>query len=168
MNRILIILFSAGLIMSCSSSIEKQYKADMVENPTTQSEIDKNKIIEHLMTNGIEAQATATGIYYTIEKAGEGDDRPDSRSTIKAHYTGTTLDGTKFDSSVDRGQPLEFRLGGVIRGWQEAIPMLAKGGKGTFYIPSSLAYGPRGAGQLIGPNEVLIFDIELIDFTKAL
>jgi len=74
------------------------------------------------------------------------------------------LNGQKFDSSYDRGQPLEFGLNQVIPGWQQAIPLLQKGGKGTFYIPSGLAYGTRGAGGAIPPNAVLIFEVELIDF----
>ena len=74
------------------------------------------------------------------------------------------MDGTQFDSSYDRGAPLEFKLGQVIKGWQEAIKLLKKGGKGTFLIPSHLAYGERGAGSAIPPNAVLVFDIELVDF----
>ena len=85
---------------------------------------------------------------------------------MRVHYTGMLLDGTTFDSSVERGVPFDFNLGQgqVIKGWDEGIGYFNKGAKGTIYIPSSLGYGPSGAGGVIPPNAVLIFDIELISF----
>ena len=128
---------------------------------------DKKLILTHLKEKNINnAKSTPSGIYYVIEKAGEGDVYPTAASDITAHYTGSLLDGTVFDSSVERGEPLEFSLSRVIPGWQQAIPLLKKGGKGTFYIPSGLAYGPRGAGGVIPGNAVLIFEVELLDFTS--
>ena len=91
-----------------------------------------NLIINHLLANKIPAKVTESGIYYVMTQKGEGAASPDTKSTVEAHYKGTLLDGTQFDSSYDRGQPLKFKLQGVIKGWQEAIPMLKKGGK--FYI----------------------------------
>ena len=132
-----------------------------------QAEIDNALILEYLQTNNLEAKSTESGIYYIISEPGEGTEHPNSSSNITAHYEGTLLDGTVFDSSIKRGEPLQFSLGRVIPGWQEAIPLLKKGGKGTFIIPSGLAYGPRGAGGTIKPNSVLIFYVELIDFTTS-
>jgi FKBP-type peptidyl-prolyl cis-trans isomerase FklB len=82
------------------------------------------------------------------------------------HYTGTTIDGKVFDSSVERGEPIEFPLSGVIAGWTEGVALMPVGSKYTLYIPSNLAYGEQGAGQSIGPNETLIFEVELLDITK--
>ena len=129
-----------------------------------QAEKDKALIVEYLKANNLKAQSTESGIYYIIKEPGEGTEHPNKSSKITAHYEGKLLDGTIFDSSIKRGEPLSFSLGRVIPGWQEAIPLLKKGGKGTFFIPSGLAYGPRGAGGVIKPNSVLIFYVELIDF----
>jgi len=135
-----------------------------IENPTNQADKDRNIIVDYAVEQGLDGQFTDSGIYYVLENPGEGDARPDRTSQIVAHYKGTLLNGKKFDSSYDRNDPLRFPLGRVIQGWQEAIPMMGKGGKGTFIIPSGLAYGARGAGADIGPNSVLRFDIELLDF----
>jgi len=99
-----------------------------------------------------------------IDGEGTGN-HPEPGQTVFVHYTGMLLDGTKFDSSFDRGEPLDFPIGQgqVIRGWDEGIALLKKGGKGTLYIPSPLAYGPRGAGADIPPNGVLKFEVELVD-----
>ena len=110
-----------------------------------------------------DAKSTESGIYYIIEKEGDGN-HPTLDSKVTAHYHGTLLDGTVFDSSVERGQPADFPLRGVVKGWQEGVPLLSKGGKGKFILPSGLAYGSRSAGAKIKPNSVLIFDIELVDF----
>lgn len=134
-----------------------------IVNPTSQADIDQNLILDYLIENEIKAEKTASGIWYVMTNQG-GEEKPDQRSKVKAHYHGTLLNGQKFDSSYDRGQPLDFGLGQVIKGWQEAIQMLGKGGKGTFWIPSELAYGSRATGS-IPANSVLKFDIELVDFT---
>lgn len=115
----------------------------------------------HLAKIGIDktAKRTDSGIYYTLEKEGKGQ-APTIASKVEVHYHGTLLDGTVFDSSVDRGKTAEFPLNGVVKGWQEAIPLLKPGGKGTFYIPSGLCYGARSTGK-IPANSVLVFDVEL-------
>jgi FKBP-type peptidyl-prolyl cis-trans isomerase FkpA len=152
---------------ACTPKYLKNMTKQKVENPTTQAEKDQNIIIDYLVSNEINAQKTASGLWYTIEAAGDTA-KPDNKCTVTAHYNGTLLDSTKFDNSYDRGEPLTFGLGQVIVGWQEAIQLLGKGGKGTFYIPSGLAYGEQGAGEVITPNTVLKFDIELLDFEKIL
>ena len=108
---------------------------------------------------------TASGLQYKIIEAGEGKS-PTSEDKVVAHYTGKLLDGTVFDSSHDRGEPATFPVSGVIKGWQEALPLMKEGGKWQLVIPAKLAYGERGAGAKIGPNEALMFDIELVAITK--
>lgn len=154
-------------LSGCTPKYVKNMKGLKIENAETQTDIDQNIILDYLIENEIEAQKTASGIWYVLTEEGN-DEKPNERSVVKAHYSGTLMDGTKFDSSYDRGEPLEFGLGQVIKGWQEAIKLLGKGGKGTFYIPSELAYGTRGAGASIPSNAVLKFDIELVDFQQKL
>jgi len=110
------------------------------------------------------AQKTASGLYYLIEKQGAGAQAAAGK-TVNVHYTGTLADGTKFDSSLDRGQPISFQLGRgmVIRGWDEGIALFKVGGKGKLIIPSDLGYGSQGAGGVIPPNATLVFDIELVN-----
>lgn len=108
---------------------------------------------------------TESGLQYEIIKQGDGAS-PTAEDKVIAHYKGTLLDGTVFDSSYDRGEPATFPVNGVIQGWQEVLPMMKEGAKWHVVIPANLAYGPRGAGQLIGPNETLVFDIELIAITQ--
>jgi len=103
-----------------------------------------------------------SGIQYKVIKEGTGP-KPIASDSVVAHYKGTLIDGTEFDSSYKRGQPATFGLGQVIKGWQEILPLMATGSKWQVFIPSSLAYGERGAGGSIGPNQTLIFDIELLE-----
>lgn len=105
---------------------------------------------------------TDSGIYYIEMTAGTGA-QPSATDTVKVHYKGTLKDGTEFDSSYSRGTPAEFPVNGVIQGWQEVLPMMKEGAKWEVAIPSDLAYGERGAGANIGPNEPLVFEIELLE-----
>ena len=95
-------------------------------------------------------------------KEGKGA-KPKATDTVKCHYEGRLIDGTVFDSSIRRNEPAEFPVNGVIAGWVEALQLMNVGAKWQLYIPSELAYGAHGAGQSIGPNETLIFDVELLD-----
>ncbi|SEW54705.1 FKBP-type peptidyl-prolyl cis-trans isomerase [Chitinophaga arvensicola] len=101
------------------------------------------------------------GLQYQILKEGNGP-KPTASDKVKTHYHGTLIDGTVFDSSVDRGQPISFPVGGVIKGWTEALQLMPVGSKWRLFIPSELAYGDRGAGPKIGPGAALIFDVELL------
>lgn len=170
MKKLMFLLIGMAITFSAFSQekvkprkLNKRLEAEKVENPKTQAETDKNLILQYAIDSLLNVQATPSGIYYIMEKEGDGKGHPDMNSNITAHYHGTLLDGSIFDSSVDRGQPFTFQLSRVVKGWQEAIPLLSKGGKGKFFIPSELAYGSRAAGK-IPANSVLIFDIELIDF----
>lgn len=104
---------------------------------------------------------TESGLQYEIIEKGDGK-TPEPESTVTVHYRGTLIDGTEFDSSYQRGEPATFPVNGVIAGWTEALQLMQEGAKYKLYIPADLAYGEQGAGQAIGPNETLIFDVELL------
>jgi FKBP-type peptidyl-prolyl cis-trans isomerase FklB len=106
-----------------------------------------------------------SGLQYKVTTAGNGK-KPKSSDTVTTQYRGTLIDGTEFDSSYKRGQPASFPVTGVIAGWTEALQLMPVGSKWLLVIPSSLAYGPRGAGQMIGPNATLIFEIELLSIQE--
>ncbi len=105
--------------------------------------------------------ALPSGLQYKILKKGNGP-KPKASDTVKCHYEGRLIDGTVFDSSIRRGEPAEFPVSGVIQGWVEALQLMPVGSKWQLYIPSEMAYGSHGAGQAIGPDETLIFDVELL------
>ncbi len=109
-----------------------------------------------------EITVTESGLQYEVMTKSEGDS-PSPSSTVRVHYHGTLLDGTVFDSSYDRGQPAEFPVNGVIKGWTEALQLMAVGDKLKIYVPYDLAYGEQGAGAAIGPYSTLVFDVELLD-----
>lgn len=104
---------------------------------------------------------TESGLQYEIKKEGEGKS-PEAKDSVTVHYTGTLIDGRVFDSSVQRGEPATFGVTQVIPAWVEALQMMKPGAEWCIYCPSHIAYGPNGAGGMIGPNETLIFDIQLI------
>lgn len=103
-----------------------------------------------------------SGLQYEVITEGNGEIPKDS-SSVKCHYHGTLLDGTVFDSSVKRGEPAVFPVNGVIKGWVEALQLMPVGSKWKLYVPSDLAYGAQGAGNLIGPHTTLIFEVELLE-----
>ena len=107
-----------------------------------------------------------SGLQYRVVKDGAGD-QPKSTDTVSVHYRGTLIDGREFDSSARAGQPAVFQVNGVIKGWQEALPLMKTGAKWQLFVPPELAYGERGAGGAIGPNETLIFDIDLLAVNPA-
>lgn len=112
-----------------------------------------------------EVVTTASGLQYEILTEGKGP-RPAAHDQVKVHYTGRLIDGTVFDSSVERGEPATFGVTQVIPGWVEALQLMPAGSKWRLHIPSALAYGSQGAGGSIGPNSTLIFDVELLEVIK--
>ncbi|WP_111978017.1 FKBP-type peptidyl-prolyl cis-trans isomerase [Algibacillus agarilyticus] len=118
----------------------------------------ENKTKEGIVT-------TESGLQYQVVQAAEGA-KPAAEDTVTVHYTGTLIDGTKFDSSVDRGEPASFPLNRVIKGWTEGLQLMPVGSKYRFFIPFDLAYGPQGTGS-IPPFAALIFDVELISIDAA-
>lgn len=108
-----------------------------------------------------EVKTTATGLQYEVLKEGDGA-MPEAGDQVVVHYTGKLIDGTVFDSSVERGEPATFGVTQVIAGWVEALQMMKAGSQWRLFIPGNLAYGANGAGNIIGPNATLIFDVELL------
>ncbi|HVN57199.1 MAG TPA: FKBP-type peptidyl-prolyl cis-trans isomerase [Bacteroidales bacterium] len=108
---------------------------------------------------------TPSGLQYKVIKMGTGA-KPTSQDVVRVNYTGTLINGQKFDSSVDRGKPAEFMLGGVIKGWVEGLQLMPVGSKFTLYIPYDLGYGPNQASEVLKPYSTLIFDVELLEIVK--
>ena len=125
-----------------------------------QAKVGELFLAENAKKDGI--TVTASGLQYEIITAGTGE-KPTAASRVKTHYHGTLIDGTVFDSSVERGTPIDFPVNGVIAGWTEALQLMPVGSKWRLYIPHNLAYGERGAGASIAPFSALIFDVELLD-----
>lgn len=120
--------------------------------------------IDFLAENGVREGVVqlSSGLQYEVLQQGGGK-KPGLRDKVRCHYHGTLIDGTVFDSSVQRGRPAEFPVNGVIQGWIEALQLMQEGSKYRLFIPPDLAYGSRGAGGSIGPNATLIFDVELLE-----
>ncbi len=129
---------------------------------TDYTEIDEQLIQDYIAENNLTTQVTDEGIHYIIESEGSGT-QAEFSSTVTVHYEGFLLDGSKFDSSYDRGMPSTFSLNNVIAGWQLGIPLFKEGGRGTLIIPSAYAYGNSSPSGAIPSNSVLLFNIELID-----
>ena len=107
-----------------------------------------------------------SGLQYKVLTAGKGE-KPKTTDTVVTHYRGTLIDGTEFDSSYKRGEPVSFQVNQIIPGWQEALVMMPKGSKWKVVLPPELGYGAQGAGRAIGPNQTLVFEIELLDIAAA-
>ena len=137
----------------------------MMEIAQKKAQVKKDEGAKFLKKNRerSEVKTTESGLQYEVMKEGKGA-KPTATSKVTVHYHGTKLDGSVFDSSVERGKPATFGLNQVIKGWTEGLQLMPLGSKYKFYIPSDLAYGDRGAGQSIAPGEVLMFEVELISF----
>lgn len=148
-----------------------QFQQDMMKieqaKRLTQGQDNKVKEEAFLKENSQKpgVKVTASGLQYRVISEGTGP-KPKESDTVSVHYRGTLLDGTEFDSSYKRNQPAVFPLKGVIKGWTEALQLMNVGSKYQIFLPSSLAYGEQGAGQVIGPYATLIFEVELLGIEK--
>lgn len=122
-------------------------------------------LAENAGKEGVET--TASGLQYQVLEKGEGSVHPGPTDKVKVHYHGTLIDGTVFDSSVERKEPATFGVNQVIPGWTEALQLMPTGSKWKLFIPAGLAYGAQGAGRDIGPNATLIFEVELLSIAPA-
>ena len=157
------------------AELRKQYMAQMESKAKvaeSKAKVAGSKNLkdgeDFLAANGKKdgVKTTASGLQYKVIKSGSGA-TPKPSDEVKVHYHGTLIDGTVFDSSVERGEPISFPVTGVIPGWVEALQLMKVGDKWQIYIPSKLAYGERGSGPKIGPNAALIFDVELLGIEGA-
>ena len=158
--------FNSTDIIKFDVKVNDFYSESEFENKMKEKgEKAKAALKKYIEDNNILAEQTESGLYYVKTLDGNGE-KPEKGDKVKVHYTGKLLDGTVFDSSVERGTPIEIPIGMgyVIPGWDEGIVMMSKGEKGILYIPYDLAYGERGAGGVIPPFANLIFEVELVDF----
>lgn len=153
MKILLAVVAIAGVIFYFFTSTNNQ-KAVQENSRLGYEFLTQNKSKEGVIT-------TASGLQYQILTQGDGTVHPKASDTVTVHYHGTLIDGTVFDSSVDRGEPIAFPLNRVIKGWTEGVQLMLVGDKYRFFIPSELAYGNRTTGK-IGGGSVLIFDVELL------
>jgi FKBP-type peptidyl-prolyl cis-trans isomerase FkpA len=157
-----------------SVQTSEEFQKEQAQQGAQQKGVDEKVIEDYLAKNNLQgkAQKTESGLRYIVQEEGSGA-TPSQGDQVKVHYTGKLLDGKVFDSSRDNpqsgGQPIDFQVGVgmVIPGWEEGIMMMKKGGKRTLIIPSGQAYGQEGSPGAIPPNSVLIFDVELVDFSKG-
>lgn len=142
---------------------EKKIQQQQAATADKNLQVGKAFLAENKKRDGV--KTTASGLQYRVISPGKGA-KPKTSDTVSVHYKGTLIDGREFDSSHRRNEPATFPINGVIQGWQEALPMMAEGSKWEIFVPSDLAYGAKGAGGTIGPNETLIFEIELLSINK--
>jgi len=148
-------------VINGTATMDNRTATQLVNDHMTKAQMSKG--LAYLAENKKrpEVKTLPSGLQYEVLKEGTGA-KPVSTDKVTTHYHGTLLDGTVFDSSVNRGEPASFPVNGVIQGWQEALVLMPVGSKWRLYVPSDLAYGARGAGGSIGPHETLIFDVELL------
>lgn len=157
------VIFSNPTLMTSDSANRymRQYVKELQNAAIEAAKAEEKKFLEeNKKREGV--IETASGLQYQVVKMGEGP-KPTADSKVKVHYTGSLLNGKKFDSSYDRGEPTSFRLSGVIKGWTEGLQLMPVGSKFTFYIPAELGYGAREVGGVIPPYSTLIFEVELIE-----
>jgi len=162
-------LLTEAQIQEAMVAFQKEMQAKAAEARKASGEKSKKEGEEFLAANKKAAGVVTlpSGLQYKIIKKGNGKVSPKATDTVVTHYRGTLLDGTEFDSSIKRGEPAEFEVGGVIPGWTEALQLMKVGDKWELYVPAELAYGERGAGRAIGPNATLVFEVELLEIKPA-
>ena len=143
-----------------------QAEAEVERVAQAQSNLEAGRAYMEEMSANEDVQTTESGLQYIVMEPGEGDN-PVAADSVEVHYEGRLIDGSVFDSSIERGQTVTFGLTQVIPGWTEGLQLMKPGGKFKLIIPPELGYGEGGAGQMIGPNATLVFDVELISITPA-
>ena len=144
----------------------RQAAAEAERMAQAQSNLEAGRAYMEEMSSNGDVQTTESGLQYIVMEPGEGDS-PVAADSVEVHYEGQLIDGSVFDSSFERGQTVTFGLTQVIPGWTEGLQLMKPGGKFKFIIPPELGYGEGGAGEMIGPNATLVFDVELISITPA-
>ena len=155
--------FSMEEMQDCFNHIQEQIQAKQNQESGAEKEKGMQFLADNKKIDGV--FVTASGLQYKIIVKGDGP-KPEATDKVRVHYTGKTIDGQVFDSSVERGEPAEFGLNQVIPGWTEGLQLMPVGSKYMLYIPSELGYGDRGAGGMIKPGATLIFEVELLDIIK--
>ena len=155
--------FEEGEMNQVKADYTEQLRAQLIKEQEAVAaknlEAGKQFLAENAKKEGV--VTTASGLQYKVIESGDGPS-PGPNDTVTTHYRGTLIDGREFDSSYSRGQPASFPVGGVIKGWTEALQLMKVGDKWELYIPSDLAYGPAARSELIQPNSTLIFELELL------
>jgi FKBP-type peptidyl-prolyl cis-trans isomerase len=173
MKKLFYLMIPALFLFACNTT-ETRKEIDKMARELNENTVEQDKVnlkieegANYLAENGKRegVVTTASGLQYEVISLGKGA-KPTAANTVKVHYRGTLLNGTVFDSSIDRGEPISFPLNGVIAGWTEGLQLMPVGSKFRFVIPYNLAYGERGASELIGPYETLIFEVELLAIEK--
>lgn len=155
-------------IGACLGALQQRISAEKNAEATKVNAaqgLANRKEAEQFLSNNAKRQGVVTlpsGMQYEVLQQGNSDQKPQLTSRVRCHYTGTLLNGTKFDSSVDRGEPATFPVNGVIAGWQQALPLMTVGSKWKLYIPADLAYGDNAPGDVIQPGSLLVFEVELL------
>jgi len=149
----------AETLQQLQQTLQANAQAEQEASSTRNAEEGKAFLAKNATAEGV--TTTASGLQYQILTPADGK-KPGKDDTVKVHYRGTLLDGTVFDSSYDRGEPVTFPVNAVIPGWTEALQLMPVGSKWKIFIPSDLGYGPGGAGDRIGPNAALVFEVELL------
>lgn len=157
-NRHSVKLLVAALAVATSLILNPSHLMSQ-SNPSDPLAVGQAFLKENASKPGV--HTTSSGLQYKVITEGHGKS-PKATDTVKVNYRGTTIDGTEFDSSYKRNEPISFPLNGVIPGWTEGVQLMKEGGKIELFIPSNLAYGSQGAGGVIAPDSTLIFDIELL------
>ena len=156
-------LLSEQEIRETLATFQKEMQAKQREIGKKNKKEGETFLAENMKKEGV--KTLPSGMQYKVIKEGAGK-KPKLTDTVDAHYRGTLIDGTEFDSSYKRGKPTNFSVSGVIPGWTEALQLMEEGAKWELFIPSNLAYGERGAGGMIGPNATLIFEVELVSIQE--
>ena len=161
-----ILIKEEGVQQVLSAYFQKKQAEKMKEQ---QAEGEKNKVANEKFLEDNKSKdgvkVTQSGLQYLVMKEGTGE-KPTAESKVKVHYHGTLIDGTVFDSSVERGEPAEFGVNQVIKGWTEGLQLMSVGSKYKFFIPQDLAYGARQTGEKIKPYSTLVFEVELLEVAK--